>query len=164
MSYLLQVKGKGKYILSGSIRLRGYNLHYKIQYTKEMKIHFVRLNPALRLQFTLQNTIYKGNENTFCVRLNPAPRLQFTLQNTIYKGNENTFCVRLNPAPRLQFTLQNTIYKGNENTFCVRLNPAPRLQFTLQNTIYKGNENTFCPAQSGSEVTMYITKYNIQRK
>ena len=32
-----------KYILSGSIRLRGYNVHTN-------KIHFVRLNPAPRLQ------------------------------------------------------------------------------------------------------------------
>ena len=35
---------------------------------KAMKIHFVRLNPALRLQCTLQNTIYKANENEIHVK------------------------------------------------------------------------------------------------
>ena len=52
MSYLLQVKGKGKYILRPA------------QSDSEVTMYIDSTN--------------KSKENTFCVWLNPAPRLQCT--------------------------------------------------------------------------------------
>ena len=123
----IQIKARKIHFVSGSIRLRGYNVHTN-----------------------------KSKENTFCVRLNPAPRLQYNIQYTkqmkmkymfkIYylvtimeharifvKGKGHTFCVRLNLAPRLQYNIQYS-------KFCVRLNQSGS-EVTIQYTIYKANEN-----------------------
>ena len=74
MSYLLQVKGKGKCILRPA--QSGSEVTMYITNKSKENTFCVQLNLAPRLQHTLQ---VKAKENTFCVRLNPAP-LQYAKQ------------------------------------------------------------------------------------
>ena len=72
MSHLLQVKGKGKYILRPAQSGSEVTMYIQI---KARKIHFVSGSIWLRGYNVHTN---KSKENTFCVRLNLALRLQCT--------------------------------------------------------------------------------------
>ena len=110
------------HFVSGSIQLRGYNVHTN-----------------------------KSKENTFCVRLNPAPRLQYNIQYTkqmkmkymfkiyylvtimeharIFVKGKGKYILHLAQSGS-EVTIQYTIYKANENEIHVKRNVQIKLQYT----------------------------------